>query len=208
MKVLMINGSPHEKGTTYTALNEISRILNENNIETEIVSLGTGAIRDCTGCLACRKLDNKCVFDDDVINTISEKAKTADGFIFGTPVYYAHPTGRLLSALDRIFYSAGSYFQHKPAAAIACARRAGTTASVDVLNKYLTIAQMPVVSSTYWNVAHGANGEDVLKDEEGIQTFKNLANNMIWLLNCIDAGKKAGITPPQADKSKRTNFIR
>lgn len=208
MKVLMINGSPHEKGTTYTALNEIANILKEYDIDSEIINLGNGPIRDCIGCLACRKLDNKCVFEDDIINSVSEKAKTADGFIFGTPVYYAHPTGRILSALDRIFYSASACFKHKPAAAIACARRAGTTASVDVLNKYFTIAQMPVVSSTYWNVAHGADGEDVLKDEEGIQTLINLGKNMAWLLKCIEAGKKAGISLPEADKSKRTNFIR
>ncbi len=208
MKVLMINGSPHERGTTYTALNEVAKILSENNIETEIVNLGNGAVRDCIGCLACRKLDNKCIFEDDLINSICEKAKTADGLIIGTPVYYAHPTGRILSALDRIFYCASSNFKYKPAAAIACARRAGTTASVDVLNKYFTIAQMPVVSSTYWNVAHGANGEDVLKDEEGIQTLHNLAKNMVWLLKCIEAGKNAGIKFPETDKSKRTNFIR
>ncbi len=208
MKVLMINGSSHEKGCTYTALQQISKTLEAQGIETEIVQLGSAPIRDCIGCLACKKLGGKCTFNDDIVNTIIEKAKSSDGFIFGTPVYYAHPSGRVLSALDRIFYAGGSAFQHKPGAAIASARRAGTTASIDVLNKYFTIAQMPVVSSTYWNMVHGSKAEDVLQDEEGLQTMRNIGENMAWLLKCIEAGKHSGIPAPQTEKIHRTNFIR
>ncbi len=208
MKVLMINGSSHENGCTYTALQEIGKVLKVHCIETETVQLGSAPIRDCIGCLACRNLGGKCTFDDDIINTIIEKAKTADGFIFGTPVYYAHPSGRILSALDRIFYAGGSAFQHKPGVAIASARRAGTTASIDVLNKYFTMAQMPVVSSTYWNMVHGTKAEDVMKDAEGLQTMRNIGENMAWLLKCIEAGKNAGVPSPETDKTQRTNFIR
>ena len=174
MKVLLLNGSPHEAGCTFTALSEIAGVLEKNGIETEIVNFGTGAVRDCVGCGGCRTSGNRCVFTDDSINSIIEKAEEADAFIFGTPVYYAHPSGRILSALDRIFYAGSSAFQHKPAAAIASARRAGTTASIDVLNKYFTISQMPVVSSTYWNMVHGACPEDVKKDLEGLQTMRNI----------------------------------
>ena len=204
----MINGSPHEKVCTYTALREAADVLEKNGIETEIVYLGKGPIRDCIGCGGCAKLDNACVFGDDCINEIIKKAETADGFIFGTPVYYAHPSGRILSALDRLFYAGGSAFAHKPGAAVASARRAGTTASVDVLNKYFTIAQMPVVSSTYWNVVHGNTPEDVKQDLEGLQTMRNIGENMTWLLKCIEAGKEKGIIAPTADKSQKTNFIR
>ena len=208
MKVLLLNGSPHEAGCTFTALSEIAGVLEKNGIETEIVNFGTGAVRDCVGCGGCRTSGNRCVFTDDSINSIIEKAEEADAFIFGTPVYYAHPSGRILSALDRIFYAGSSAFQHKPAAAIASARRAGTTASIDVLNKYFTISQMPVVSSTYWNMVHGACPEDVKKDLEGLQTMRNIGENMTWLLKCIEAGKEKGITAPVADRSNRTNFIR
>lgn len=207
MKVLMINGSSRPNGCTYTALNEISRILNQEDIETEILYLGNDPVRDCTACGSCRKLDGKCIFDDDIVNKIIEKAKTADGFIFGSPVYYAHPSGRILSVLDRVFYAGNSAFLHKPAAAIASARRGGTTATFDVLNKYFTISQMPVVSSTYWNIVHGACPEDVLKDLEGMQTMRNIGTNMAWLLKCIEAGKSAGINIPAGEKQFRTNFI-
>lgn len=208
MKVLLINGSSRPNGCTYTALNHIAETLNNEGIETEILFIGNDPVRDCTACMSCRKLDGRCVFDDDIVNTIIEKAKTADGFIFGSPVYYAHPSGRILSVLDRVFYAGGQTFAHKPAAAIASARRAGTTATFDILNKYFTISQMPIVSSTYWNMVHGACAEDVLKDEEGLQTMKNIALNMAWMLKCIEAGKSNGITAPVADKSHRTNFIR
>ena len=148
MKVLMINGSANVQGCTYTALKEIEKELNAQNIETEIVSLGNKPIRDCMGCCSCRNTaSNKCVFEDDIINSIIEKAKDADGFVFGSPVYYAHPSGRLLSAMDRMFYAGGANFKYKPAAAIVSARRAGTTASLDAIMKHFTINCMPVVPS-------------------------------------------------------------
>lgn len=154
-----------------------------------------------------RNKTNRCVFDDDIVNELIKKAETYDGYVFGTPVYYAHPTGRILSVLDRVFYAGKKVFQFKPAAAVACARRAGTSASLDVLNKYFTISQMPVVSSTYWNTIHGNNEEETAIDEEGIQTMYNLGKNMAWMLKCIDAGKKSGINYPENTK-KYTNFIR
>lgn len=207
MKVLLINGSSRPNGCTYTALSEVAAALNKEGIETEIFFIGNEPVRDCTACGSCSGLGGKCVFDDDVVNTVIEKAKGADGFVFGSPVYYAHPSGRILSVLDRAFYAGGAAFAHKPAAAVASARRAGTTATFDVLNKYFTISQMPVVSSTYWNMVHGACAEDVLKDEEGLQTMRNVAANMSWMLRCIAAGKESGINAPDADKSHRTNFI-
>ena len=155
MKILLINGSSRPNGCTYTALREIADTLESGGAETEILFLGSGPVRDCTACRTCQKTPGRCVFDDDMVNPIIEKAREADGFVFGTPVYYAHPSGRILSVLDRVFYAGKDAFAHKPGAAVASARRAGTTASVDVLDKYFTIAQMPVVSSTYWNMVHG-----------------------------------------------------
>ena len=208
MKVLLLNGSSHPHGCTDTALREVASALENAGIHTEILFLGNDPVRDCTACGTCTKAPGKCVFDDDILNRIIEQAREADGFVFGTPVYYAHPSGRILSILDRVFYAGKSAFVHKPAAAIASARRAGTTASLDVLQKYFTISQMPVVSSTYWTMVHGKEPEDVLKDAEGLQTMRNLASNMAWMLRCIEAGKAMGIQPPQAESGARTNFIR
>ena len=206
MKVLLVNGSSHKNGCTYTALNEIARILVQNSIEAEIFHLGNPEIRDCCGCNACKET-GECVFND-IVNDFINKAKDADGFVFGTPVYYAHPSGRLLSLLDRAFY-AGSYaFAYKPGAAVASARRSGTTASFDVLNKYFTIANMPVVSSNYWNNIHGRVAEDTVQDIEGMQTMRHLARNMVWMLKCIEAGKQQGIEHPSAEEKIYTNFIR
>ncbi len=207
MKVLMINGSPRANGCTYTALGEIAVQLEKEGIESEILHLGTVPVRDCIACGKCRERNHRCIFDDDVVNRILEKAEDADGFVFGTPVYYAHPNGRILSVLDRVFYAGSPVLAHKPAAAIASARRAGTTASVDVLNKYFTINQMPVVSSTYWNMVHGNSPEEVRQDLEGLQTMRNLAANMAWLLRCIEAGREKGIQTPENPKVS-TNFIR
>lgn len=208
MKVLLLNGSAKENGCTYTALSEVEKSLNQEGIETEICWLGAGAVRDCIGCGQCNKEHPGCVFEDDCINEIIAKAKEADGFVFGTPVYYAHPSGRILSALDRMFYAGKSAFAHKPGAAVASARRAGTTASVDVLNKYFTIAEMPVVSSSYWNMVHGNKPEDVLQDQEGLQIMRNLGRNMAWLLKCIKAGESQGITIPENEYTHKTSFIR
>ncbi len=207
MKVLLLNGSTRSNGCTFTALKEIAKTLEEENIETEILQMGGKPVRDCIACGKCTEL-GKCVFNDDIVNTLTEKAVTADGFVFGSPVYYAHPTGQILAVLDRAFYSAKSCFAHKPAAAIVSARRSGTTASVDVLNKYFTINQMPIVSSTYWNMVHGKTPDEVKRDLEGLQTMRNLARNMAYLLKCIEAGKRQGIEAPTAETSYHTNFIR
>ena len=207
MKVLLFNGSPRQNGCTFTALSVIASGLNEQDIETEILQIGNQPVQDCIGCGGCRGT-GRCVFTDDPVNEWLDKAAHADGFVFGTPVYYAHPTGRILSAMDRMFYAGGQNFYHKPAAVIASARRAGTTASLDVMSKFLGISEMPVVSSTYWNMVHGSAPEDVSKDLEGMQTMKNIARNMAWLLKCIDAGKREGILSPATQKSVWTNFIR
>ncbi len=208
MKVLLINGSAKENGCTYTALTETAKTLNQEGIKTEICWLGAGLLRDCMGCGQCNTKHPGCIFEDDGINEILAKAKEADGFVFGTPVYYAHPSGRILSALDRMFYAGKSAFAHKPGAAVASARRAGTTASVDVLNKYFTIAEMPVISSSYWNMVHGNKPEDVLQDREGLQVMRNLGRNMAWLLKCIEAGRSQGIAIPENEYGEKTNFIR
>lgn len=207
MKVLLFNGSTRKNGCTYVALSEVAKALNDEGIETEIVQMGAGAVRECIGCNQCVG-KGKCVFADDVVNEWLEKAKTADGFVFGSPVYYAHPTGQLLSVLDRLFYAGGSLFAYKPGAAVVSARRAGTTASLDVLNKYFADAQMPMVGSTYWNMVHGTAPELVAQDLEGLQTMRNLGRNMAWLLKCIQAGKRQGVTPPTAETAHWTNFNR
>lgn len=207
MKVLLINGSTRLNGCTYTALVEVEKTLNTEGIDTELLQLGGRAVRDCIGCRKCSET-GYCLFKDDVVNEWIDKAKEADGFIFGSPVYYAHPTGLSLAILDRMFYAGGSNFAHKPGAAVVSARRAGTTASLDVLNKYFTIAQMLVVSSTYWNMVHGHEPEEVAQDLEGLQTMRNLGRNMAWVLKCIDHAKQHGISPPTAERTHRTNFIR
>src|SRR5574344_142527 len=208
MKVLMLNGSPDSDGCTMAAFEIIAKELKDNGIDSEIVQTGKAPIRDCICCKACTKLDNQCAFGDDCVNEFLRKAKDADGFVFGTPVYYAHPSGRVLSLLDRIFYAGGSLFAHKPGFAVACARRAGTIASLDVMNKYFTISQMPVVGSTYWTEIHGAQKADVAKDKEGVETMVHAAKNLAWLLKCIEAGNKSGVKTPDLKKEERTNFIR
>ena len=206
MKVLLVNGSPRAAGCTFTALSEVAKTLQEEGIETEIFQLGTKPVQDCIACMKCRELQ-KCVFDD-VANELIEKAKGADGFVFGTPVYYAHPSGRVQSVLDRAFYAGGYAFACKPGAAVASARRGGTAASFDVLNKYFGIASMPVVSSTYWNMVYGKTPDEVRQDAEGMQTMRNLGRNMAYLLKCMEAGRAAGIAFPAQENSVRTNFIR
>ncbi len=212
MKVLLINGSPHKEGCTYTALSEVESTLKEEGIQTEIFWIGNKPIGGCIGCKACANL-GKCVFEDTV-NEFVEKAKEADGFIFGSPVHYAAATGNITGFMDRAFYSAsqagkGSYFQFKPAATVISARRAGTTATYDQLNKYFGITQMPIISSRYWNMVHGGNPEEVKKDKEGMQIMRMLGRNMAYYLKCIEAGKEKGINlPKQEEKINFTNFIR
>ena len=208
MKVLLINGSANIKGCTYTALCEVEKVLNQQHIDTEIISLGNKPIRDCMGCQTCRKNGGKCVFEDDIVNEIAEKAKNADGFIFGSPVYYAHPSGRLLSVMDRMFYSNSQAFKFKPAAAIVSARRAGTTASLDAIQKHFTINCMPIISSNYWNMVHGNTPEEVLQDKEGLQIMRTLGVNMAWILKCIELVKANNISYPELENKIMTNFVR
>jgi len=207
MKVVLVNGSPKVKGCTYTALCEVASTLEKNGIETEIFHVGTEAIRGCMGCGACRKLDGKCIYDDSV-NDFIEKSKTADGFIFGSPVHYAAVSGVLTSFLDRAFYAGKSNFEYKPGAVIVSCRRGGASAAFDQLNKYFTISNMPIVSSQYWNQVHGTNPEEVKQDLEGMQTMRTLGNNMAWLLKSIEVGKRAGINIPEKEEKVATNFIR
>lgn len=206
MKVLMLNGSSHINGTTMAALTEVGKALEEDGIEYEIFQIGGGPVADCLGCGQCT--ENGCIFSDDAVNAFVAKAKEADGYIFGTPVYYAHPSGRIQSFLDRVFYSSGKHFAHKPGASVAVARRGGTATTFDVLNKYFGITQMITVGSTYWNQVHGRNAEDAAKDLEGMQTMRNLGHNMAWVLKCLEAGKEKGLVPPTADRLNQTNFIR
>jgi multimeric flavodoxin WrbA len=208
MKVLLINGSPKVKGCTYTALLEVAKELEKENIETEIFHIGNKPIRGCMACGGCSKDDSsRCVFNDDAVNIALEKAKDADGFIFGSPVHYAGASGQMTSFLDRFFY-AGDGFQYKPGAAVISCRRGGSTAAFDQLNKYFTISNMPVVSSQYWNMVHGNTPEEVKQDLEGMQTMRTLGKNMVWLLKSIKAGKEAGITLPEKEPRAWTNFIR
>lgn len=207
MKVLLLNGSPHAHGTTYAALSEAARVLKEEGIEAEIYHLGTAAVHGCIDCRSCGKT-GRCVFQDDPVNTIIEKAASCDGFIFGSPVHFAGPAGALHAVLDRAFYAGKRNFAYKPGAAVVCCRRGGATAAFDSLNKYFTIANMPVVPSQYWNMVHGANADDAQQDAEGLQTMRTLARNMAWMLRCFEAGRKAGISVPTAEPIARTNFIR
>ena len=208
MKVLMLNGSPHEKGCTYTALMEVAGELEKAGIQTEIMHVGGDLVHGCMGCGACSKL-GRCIYSQDKVNEAVEKMKESQGLIVGSPVHYASAGGAVTSFLDRFFYSGGAYAAHKPAAAVASARRAGTTATLDQLNKYFMISQMPVVSSQYWNMVHGGCPEDVKKDEEGLQIMRVLGRNMEWLPQSIEAGKESGIAVPDMEKEKkRTNFIR
>jgi multimeric flavodoxin WrbA len=207
MKILLVNGSPHEKGCTYTALQEIAKTLEAEGIAAELFHIGTEPISGCTACGACREL-GKCIIPD-CVNDFRELAKDADGFIFGSPVHYAAASGALTSFMDRLFYSdRGQSFYLKPAAAVVSARRGGTTAAFDQLNKYFTIAQMPIISSNYWNMIHGNTPEQVMQDVEGLQIMRVLGRNMAWFLKCKEAGLKAGIQFPEREANISTNFIR
>ena len=206
MKVLLINGSPHEHSCTYTALSEVEKTLLENGIETRLAWIGKKPI---PGCISCGKCAGRCrcVLEDGITNGLIEEMEQSDGLIIGSPVYYASANGSLISLLDRMFY-AGSCFAHKPAAAVTSARRAGTTATLEERNKYFTISQMPIISSSYWPMVHGNTPQEVAQDLEGLQTMRNLGRNMAWLLNCIAAGKEKGLSLPENERTFRTNFIR
>lgn len=207
MKVLMVNGSPHKEGCTYTALKEVAGALEKYGIESEIFWVGNGEIAGCIGCGACAKTGEGC-FRKDVVNEFVAKAGEVDGYIFGSPVHYAAASGALTSFMDRAFYSGGSKMTGKPAAAVVSCRRGGASAAFDQINKYFTINCMPVVGSQYWNQVHGVKAEEVKQDEEGMQTMRTLGNNMAWLLSCIEAGKEKGITFPEREPVIRTNYIR
>lgn len=206
MKVLLVNGGPHEKGCTYTALEEVSKTLQKNGIETEIIWLGVKPIAGCIGCNVCLKT-GKC-FRNDIVNEFIEKSKEADGFVFGTPVHFASSAGSLTSFMDRVFYGRGELFKNKPACCVVSCRRGGATATFDQINKYFSICNMPIVTSQYWNQVHGTNPDEVRKDEEGMQTMRTLGNNMAWLLKCIDVAKKNGVEYPENEKAVKTNFVR
>ena len=205
MKVLLINGSPNARGCTFTALSEVEKELNKEGIETEIIHVGNKDIRGCIACKSCYKT-GKCVFND-LVNEVKVKFEEADGLVIGSPVYYSSPNGTLLSFLDRLFYISSFDKRAKVGASVVSCRRGGNTATFDVLNKYFTISQMPVVSSRYWNMVYGSNAEEVQQDEEGLWTMRVLGKNMAFLMKCIALGKEQfGL--PEKEEPKFTNFIR
>lgn len=209
MKVLLINGSPKKKGCTFTALSEVAGVLEQEGIQTEIFHIGIKPVMGCLGCNACRKAgQGKCMYVEDAVNVALEKAKEADGFIFGTPVHYAAAAGMMSAFLDRFFYASNGGFPYKPGAAVISCRRSGATATFDEINKYFTITQMPVVSSHYWNMVHGNTPEEVKQDLEGMQVLRQLGRNMAWMLKCFEAGKQNGISLPEQEERVKTNFIR
>ena len=211
MKVLLVNGSPHKEGCTYTALCEVADTLNKEGVETEIFWLGNKPIGGCIACKKCLEL-GKCVFDD-AVNEFREKAYGADGFIFGSPVHYAGASGNMTAFMDRLFYSelcgdGNKALYMKPAAAVVAARRAGNTSTFDQLNKYFTIQEMPIVSSRYWNMIFGANAEQAKQDAEGLYKMRVLGRNMAYLLKCQEAARQAGIPVPEQEPPVHMNFIR
>ncbi len=206
MKVLLVNGSPRKDGCTYTALSEVEKSLNEEGIDTELVQIGNKGVRGCIACNKCIEL-HKCAFND-IVNDIALKMQSCDGFIVGSPVHYAAAGGDIASMLDRLFFSGGRTMAGKVGSAVVSARRAGTTAALEQLNKYFMISNMILVGSQYWNMVHGMTAADVAQDIEGLQTMRTLGKNMAWLLKSIQAGKDAGLTPPQRETKIHTHFIR
>ncbi len=210
MKVLLVNGSPHKEGCTYTALCEVSRALNKNGIDTDIFWIGNKPI---SGCIACRKCSesNKCIVND-IVNEFLEIAGDYDGFVFGTPVHWGGAGGAITSFMDRAFYAdlrgGGNRFRLKPAAVVVSARRAGTTATWDQVNKYFGLMQMPIISSRYWNMVHGINPDEVKQDLEGMQVMQILGNNLAYFINCKNVATKMGIEMPKEPDFVFTNFIR
>ena len=206
MKVLLLNGSPHAQGCTYTALNEVGATLKKHGIGTELLHVGTRPVAECIACGSC-KGGAPCIFDDGV-NALAARLEEFDALVVGAPVYYAGPSAQVCAFLDRLFYSAGGKLTGKPAAAVVSCRRGGASAAFDRLNKYFSINSMPIVTSQYWNQVHGNTPEEVLRDEEGLQTMRTLGENMAWLLRCIEAGKAAGVPAPVYEPKRPTNFIR
>ena len=206
MKVLLINGSPHEKGCTYTSLREVADALEKEGIETEIHWIGKGEIPGCKACGYCKK-KGKCVINDDP-NEIGYRIGEFDGFVFGSPVYYSGPAGQICAWMDRFFYTYAGKLDGKVGACVVNARRGGNSASFERLNQYFLICNMVVPGSQYWNMTHGNTVEEVVKDAEGMQTMRTLGRNISWILKCIEAGKKAGVELPEPEPRARTNFIR
>lgn len=211
MKVLLVNGSPHQNGCTYTALEEAASTLREEGVETDCYWIGNKPVGGCIGCYQCSK-KHKCVFDDKV-NEFTALAKDYDGFIFGSPVYYSGMNGSLMSFMDRVFFSASSQdphpFRFKPAAAVVSARRSGTTSALDQMNKFFSHQQMPIVTSRYWNMVHGSTPDEVRQDHEGLQIMRVLGRNMAWFLKLKEAGEIAGVSLPKQEPSRiATNFIK
>lgn len=206
MKVLLINGSPHANGCTYTALHEIETTLHAQGIDTEMLYLGHKPIAGCIACGSCLKTGY--CFRDDQVREIQKRIEEFDGLIIGSPVYYSAPTGQLVSFLNRLFYATGSRWAGKLGASVVSCRRGGASATFEQLNQYFTISNMPIVSSQYWNSVHGHTPDDVHKDEEGLQTMRVLGLNMAWLLRCIEAGKKQGIEKPVYEPRLMTSFIK
>lgn len=205
MKVILFNGSPNIHGCTYTALHEIEETLQKNDIETEVFQVGSKNVRGCIGCGKCRE-SGKCIFDD-IVNEAIDKIKEADGVVFGSPVYYASANGTMISFLDRLFYAASQHLAYKPGAVVVSARRAGTTATYDELNKYLGISNMLIVPAPYWNMVHGNTAEEVKQDREGLYIMRQIGENMTWMLKMLENAKANGIAPAILEK-ERTNFIR
>lgn len=205
MKVILVNGGPHKDGCTNVALEEIEKTLNKEGIETETLWLGTKPIGGCIGCNVCLKNDNKCFMNNDGVNEFIEKAKEADGFVFGSPVHFAAASGALTSFLDRVFYGRGKIFERKAFASVVSCRRGGATAAFDQINKYALMSNMYVVGSSYWNQIHGTNKAEALQDLEGLQTMRNLGKNIAYLLKSI---QKANLYKTELEKNIKTNFIR
>lgn len=205
MSVILVNGSPNAKGCIYTGLTIVAKVLNSHGIKTEIFQTGKKPISQCIGCNVCAKTQ-RC-FKNDVVNKFLEIAPKFDGYIFGSPVHYAAPSSQIKCFMDRAFFYKTSIYDGKPAAAIASCRRGGASATLDMLNKYFQISNMPIVGSQYWNMIHGFTAEDVYKDEEGCQTLRTLGENMAYLIKCIKAGKEAGVPPPKREPVVFTNFI-
>ncbi len=206
MKVLLINGSPRKKGNTFLALSEVAKTLEQQGIETEIVQIGTKAVRSCIACGQCAvKQLGRCVFDDDICNRIVEKLDTADALVVGSPTYYGQPNGAVLSLIQRMFFSAGAKVQNKPAASVCICRRGGATTAFQTLNMAFEMMNMPVVTSQYWNIVYGRSEGEAALDTEGMQTMRTLGNNMAWMLKKIHADSP---DYPEREEWQPMNFIR
>ena len=206
MKVLLVNGSPRQHGCTYTALSEAAKALNDRGIDTEILWVGSQSVAGCTACGSCKKT-GKCIFDD-LVNRIVENIDSYDGFVFGTPVYYGGPSGQILALMNRLFYTAAPKMAGKPVSAVVSCRRGGASAAFQQMNMHFMMTNMIVITSQYWNQVHGNTPEEVLQDAEGLQTMRTMAENMTYVLRCIEAGKAARVPSPAYEPKERTNFIR